>query len=60
MLCKDCEYFCIDYEPQRIGGECLDWGRASCKKYNLVTDFRTHSKFKKLSCIEEKEDEVNQ
>lgn len=54
-LCKDCEHFHIDYEPQKIGGQMVDFGRASCKKHNLVTDFRTHSKFETLSCVEESE-----
>lgn len=55
MLCKNCEYFKIDYEPQRICGQIVDFGRASCKKHNLVTDFSTHSKFETLYCVEEKE-----
>jgi len=56
MLCKDCEHFKIDIEPQRIGGQLVDWGRASCKKHNLVVDFTTHGKFKTLSCVEEEKD----
>lgn len=52
MLCKDCEHFKILYEPQRIGGEVVDWGKAVCKKHDLETDFRNHNKFKTLSCIE--------
>ena len=53
MLCKDCEYFKINYQPLGRGKDMLDWGRASCRKYNLVTDFRTERKFKTLNCIEE-------
>ena len=49
-LCKDCEYFKISYEPQRIGRQLVDWGQAKCEKYNLVTDFRSHSKFNTLTC----------
>ena len=49
-LCKDCQYFKISYEPQRIGGQLVDFGQARCDKYNLVTDFVTHKKFEKLTC----------
>lgn len=59
MLCKDCEYFKILYEPQIIGGQMMDWGKAICKKHNLETDFITHHKFKKLSCIENNEGKSN-
>ena len=46
-LCKDCEHFHIrmDYENE------YNWGQAECRKYNLVTDFRTKKKFKTLRCI---------
>lgn len=51
-LCKDCPYFCIDYEPQKMVGlgytEC---GQASCKKYGFVTNFLSHKKFETLGCI---------
>ena len=56
MLCKDCEHFRIKWEPQKIGGRCVDWGQAECKKHDLVTDFKTHSKFEKLSCIEDEKE----
>lgn len=56
MLCKDCKHFKIDYEPYKIGGQLVDWGRASCKKHNLVTDFRSHNKFEKLFCVEKEEE----
>lgn len=59
MLCKDCKHFKILYEPQIICGQCMDWGRAICQKHDLVTDFRNHHKFKKLSCIENNEGEFN-
>lgn len=53
-LCKDCPHFHIDYEP--IKG--VDFGRASCDKYDLITDFLDHRKFKRLTCVEyEKEGE---
>lgn len=48
-LCKDCEHFRIDYEPVRG----IDFGRASCKKHNLVTAFSDRRKFKTLGCIED-------
>lgn len=49
MLCKDCPHFHIDYEP--IKG--VDFGRASCSKYGLITDFLDYRKFGRLSCVEE-------
>lgn len=53
MLCKNCEHFRIECDPQIIGGECWDFGRATCSKYNLVTEFRTRHKFETLSCVED-------
>ena len=46
-LCKDCEHFNIRMEYENE----YNWGMAECKKYNLVTDFRTKKKFKTLQCI---------
>ncbi|MBO5630411.1 MAG: hypothetical protein J5965_15205 [Aeriscardovia sp.] len=55
MLCKDCEYFKIEYQP--IKG--FDFGRARCTKYDVITDFRDKRKFKWLSCEDRpKESEV--
>ena len=48
MLCKDCPHFKIIMEPVKD----VDFGRAECKKHNLVTEFLDHRKFKWLSCIE--------
>ena len=48
MLCKDCPHFKITMEP--IFG--VDFGRAECKKHNLVTEFLDRRKFKWLSCVE--------
>jgi len=47
MKCIECEHFNIqcEYESE------YNWGLAECKKYNLVTDFRSHSKLKKLTCV---------
>lgn len=45
-LCKDCEHFHIVREPVKD----VDFGLAECKKYNMVTDFLDHKKFKWLSC----------
>ena len=53
MLCKDCDYFRIKWEPQKIGGQLVDWGQAECVKHDLVTDFRSHKKFETLECVEE-------
>ena len=48
MLCKDCPHFHIDYPP--LNG--ADFGRASCRKYNLITDFIDKRKFKRLECVD--------
>lgn len=55
MKCKDCKYFNIKYEPQRIGGQLVDWGQAECQKYNLVTDFKSHTKFNWLECVDQQD-----
>lgn len=52
-LCKDCEFFKIDYEPVRG----IDFGRASCMKHNLVTAFLDRRKFRTLGCIEDVQQE---
>ena len=48
MQCKDCEYFKITETPDGI-----NWGRATCTKYDLVTDFRNKRKINRLTCIED-------
>ena len=50
--CIDCPHFKITQEP--IKG--WDWGRAVCKKYDLVTDFVTRRNLKALVCVEEDND----
>ena len=52
-LCKDCEHFHIDYEPYHYIGLYTEFGQASCKKHDLVTDFKSKKKFETLSCVEE-------
>ena len=52
-LCKDCEFFHIRMEYKNE----YNWGMAECKKYNLVTDFRTKKKFETLTCIEDEQDD---
>jgi len=49
-LCKDCEEFKIISVPYGY-----EWGQAICKKYNLITDYKTKRKFKTLYCIKESE-----
>ena len=49
MLCKDCPHFHIDYPPIKN----IDFGRASCDKYDLITDFIDMKKFETLKCVEE-------
>lgn len=55
MNCKDCDYFHINYEPMKVGKSIYDLGRASCKKYNLVTDFSNNRKINRLKCVDEGE-----
>ena len=49
MLCKDCPHFHIDYPPIKN----IDFGRASCDKHDLITDFIDMKKFETLKCVEE-------
>lgn len=56
--CKDCEYFHIIDRPQIIGGECWDWGRVECQKYNLISDYFSKQKLNRLTCVEGKDGEV--
>ena len=49
MMCKDCPYFEIQMEPMKD----VDFGLARCKKYDLVTEFLDHRKFRWLRCVEE-------
>lgn len=56
MKCCDCPHFKIQYEPiGKISTGIWDFGRAKCKKHNLVIDFADHRKLKKLECIEQQE-----
>ena len=57
-LCKDCDYFEILYEPYRPGGVLLDWGKAHCKKHDMVLDFANHRKINRIECIETELSEV--
>jgi hypothetical protein len=52
MICKDCPHFRIDYPPLKG----VDFGRASCDKHNLITNFLDKRKFKSLKCVEEEGD----
>lgn len=55
MKCWECEHFEIQYEPiGKISTGIWDFGRAKCKKHDLVVDFPDHRKLKKLECIEQK------
>ena len=50
--CWECEHFKINYEPLRSGPDIYDLGRASCKKYDLIVDFASHRKLKRLVCAD--------
>ena len=52
MKCIDCPHFQIAYEPIKADKGYWDFGRAVCKKYDLVTDFANHGKLKRLECVE--------
>ena len=53
MLCKDCPHFRITAEPLKD----VDFGHAVCEKFNLITDFLDHRKFKRLECVEPPKEE---
>ena len=53
MTCDQCQHFKIIQEPMKGIDGLYDLGRAECKKYNLVTDFINHSKFKRLETCED-------
>ena len=57
-LCKDCPHFHIACEPEKIGGQLVDWGRAECNKYNLCVDFVSHKKLEALVCAEDDLDRI--
>ena len=51
--CIECPYFRIVQDPIRAhGGGYWDLGRARCYKLELVVDFMTRGKLKKLECVE--------
>ena len=36
----------------------LDWGKAHCKRYDLMLDFANHRKINTIECVTEDEDEI--
>ena len=52
-MCYDCPDFKIQYEPLKSGRDVWDYGRAKCLKHDLIIDFASYRKLKKLECIEE-------
>ena len=52
-LCKDCEYFKIIQEPNKIHSRWYDAGIAYCEKYDMYIPFFVHAKFDDLRCVEE-------
>lgn len=54
MLCKDCPHFHIDYPPLKD----IDYGRASCDKYDLITNFIDMRKFETLRCVDDEENKM--
>lgn len=47
--CIDCKHFKILYPPM---GK-YDNGQAKCEKHNLIVDYFSKQKLKRLTCIEE-------
>lgn len=56
MSCDKCKHFKVLYEPIRTEGVLWDMGRAICEKHDLICDFSTHGKFKKLKCPDDKKE----
>lgn len=46
--CKECEHFKILEEP-----DGMNWGRAECKKHDLVIDYRNARRLNRLTCVED-------
>lgn len=53
MTCDECSYFQIIYEPLRSGGVFWDMGCAICKKHDMICDFASHRKFRKLDTCDD-------
>ena len=53
MKCVDCTHFRILYDPIGKATDIWDFGRAKCKKYDLIVDFASKRKLNKLECWEE-------
>ena len=47
--CKDCEHFKIIEQP-----EIYDWGRAECKKHELIVEFKNKRMINRLTCVEDR------
>ena len=60
MKCKECEHFHIVMQPLRSGGTLYDFGRAECRKHNMIVDFSSNRKINKLECVEENKEERNE
>lgn len=59
VKCWNCEHFRIQLEPLgKISTGLWDFGRAKCKKHDLIVEFADHRKLKKLVCIEETKPEL--
>ncbi len=56
--CYDCEHFKVLCEPVKVVGlGYKEAGTAICKKHDLVVDFITYGKLKKLTCVEDANNE---
>ena len=53
MNCIECEYFKILYPPMGH----YDSGMAKCEKHDLIVDYISKQKLKKLTCVEEVEEQ---
>ena len=49
--CEECEYFKVLFPPMGH----YDAGQAVCKKHDLIVDYLSKNKLRKLTCVEEGE-----
>lgn len=50
MRCIECPHFQIEYDPWKG----IDFGKATCKKHDLVIDYISKRQLRRLECVEMK------
>ena len=48
MRCMECPHFRIEYDPWKG----VDFGKALCKKHDLMCDYVSNQQLKRLECVE--------